>query len=112
MGRGVLTGKYRTGTPSDSRGASPHFSQFIAPLLKNPSKKIVEAICVAADGLGYTPIEVALAWVRDSIGVSSILLGARTAAQLRGSLTVNQIELPEQVRSALTEVSQGAALPI
>lgn len=112
LGRGVLTGKYRTGTPSDSRGASPHFSQFIAPLLKNPSKKIVEAICVAADGLGYTPIEVALAWVRDSIGVSSILLGARTAAQLRGSLTVNQIELPEQVRSALTEVSQGAALPI
>ena len=26
LGRGVLTGKYRTGTPADSRGASPHFA--------------------------------------------------------------------------------------
>jgi aryl-alcohol dehydrogenase-like predicted oxidoreductase len=26
IGRGVLTGKYRNGSPSDSRGASPHFS--------------------------------------------------------------------------------------
>src|SRR5579884_1859610 len=26
LGRGVLTGKYRTGTPADSRGASPHYS--------------------------------------------------------------------------------------
>ncbi len=25
LGRGVLTGKYRSGTPSDSRAASPHF---------------------------------------------------------------------------------------
>ena len=25
LGRGVLTGKYRTATPADSRGASPHF---------------------------------------------------------------------------------------
>ena len=29
LGRGVLTGKYRTGTPSDSRGASPHFAGFV-----------------------------------------------------------------------------------
>jgi aryl-alcohol dehydrogenase-like predicted oxidoreductase len=31
LGRGVLTGKYRNGTPSDSRGASPHFAEFISP---------------------------------------------------------------------------------
>ncbi len=28
LGRGVLTGKYRTGTPADSRAASPHFAGF------------------------------------------------------------------------------------
>jgi len=27
LGRGVLTGKYRHGTPADSRGASPHFTR-------------------------------------------------------------------------------------
>src|SRR5919206_364454 len=33
LGRGVLTGKYRTGTPADSRAASPDYERFIAPYL-------------------------------------------------------------------------------
>ncbi len=105
LGRGVLTGKYRSGKPSDSRGASPHFSGFVAPYLNERSSRIVDAVCVAADGLGYSPIEVAASWVRDSIGISSAIVGARTAAQLRGVLTVEEIELPNQVRAALDEIS-------
>jgi aryl-alcohol dehydrogenase-like predicted oxidoreductase len=105
LGRGVLTGKYRNGTPSDSRGASQHFANFVAPYLNSRSAKIVDAVSVAAEGLGYSPLEVALAWVRDSYGVSSSIIGARTAAQLRGALTVEEIELPDQVRAALDEVS-------
>jgi aryl-alcohol dehydrogenase-like predicted oxidoreductase len=105
LGRGVLTGKYRNGVPSDSRGASPHFANFVEPYFSDKSKKIVEAVCVAAEGLGFSPLEVALSWVRDAPGVSSTLIGARTGAQLRGILTVEQITLPEQVRIALNEVS-------
>ena len=105
LGRGVLTGKYRNGVPSDSRGASPHFARFVEPYLKERSNKIVNAVCVAADGLGYAPLEVALSWVRDASGVSSTIIGARTGAQLRGILTAEQIELPDQVRVALNEVS-------
>ena len=105
LGRGVLTGKYRTGTPSDSRGASAHFASFVAPYLEGRSKKIVEAVCVASEGLGFSPLEVALSWVRDSYGVSSAIIGARTAAQLRGALTVEEITLPDQVRAALDEIS-------
>ena len=105
LGRGVLTGKYRGGTPSDSRGASPHFSGFVSPYFDDRSSRIVDAVAVAAEGLGYSPLEVALSWVRDGIGVSSAILGARTAAQLRGALTVEEITLPDQVRAALDEVS-------
>ena len=105
LGRGVLTGKYRLGTPSDSRGASPHFSGFIAPHLDNRSRAIVDAVCVAAEGLGYSPTEVALGWVRDQPGVCSAIVGARTGAQLRGALSVEEIELPQQVRDALDEIS-------
>ena len=105
LGRGVLTGKYRSGKPSDSRGASPHFSGFVAPYLNERSSRIVDAVSVAADGLGYSPIEVAASWVRDSIGIASAIVGARTAAQLRGVLTVEEIELPDQVRAALDEIS-------
>lgn len=105
IGRGVLTGKYRSGAPSDSRGASPHFSAFIAPYMDERSKKIVDAVCVASDGLGYSPLEVALSWVREGYGVTSAIVGARTAAQLRGILTVEEITLPDQVRAALDEIS-------
>ena len=105
LGRGVLTGKYRDGVPSDSRGASPHFANFVEPYFSNTAKKIVEAVCVAADGLGFSPLEIALSWVRDAPGVTSTLIGARTGAQLRGILTVEQITLPDQVRMALNEVS-------
>jgi len=105
LGRGVLTGKYRNGVPSDSRGASPHFANFVEPYFSERSKKIVEAVCVAAEGLGFSPLEVALSWVRDAPGVTSTLIGARTGAQLRGILTVEQITLPEQVRIALNEIS-------
>ncbi len=105
LGRGVLTGKYRNGIPSDSRGASPHFSSFIEPYLNAESQKIVEAVQVASDGLGYSPLEVSLAWVRDAVGVTSAIVGARTGAQMRGILTSEEISLPRQVREALDDVS-------
>ncbi len=106
LGRGVLTGKYRKGIPSDSRGASPHFANFIDPYLDERASRIVEAVVVAGEGLGYSPLEISLAWVRDRIGVTSAIVGARTGAQLRGILTSEEISLPDIVRKALDDVSQ------
>ena len=105
LGRGVLTGKYRHGTPADSRGASSHFASFIAPFLGDESRRVVDALCTAAEGLAVAPLEVALAWVRDQPGVVAPIVGARTAAQLRGALTVEDLELPEESVTALDEVS-------
>jgi aryl-alcohol dehydrogenase-like predicted oxidoreductase len=105
LGRGVLTGKYRSGLPSDSRGASPHFSSFIESYLDERSRKIVEAVMVASDGLGLSPLEVSLAWVRDCPGVTSAIIGARTGAQLRGALSAESVTLPVPVREALDEIS-------
>jgi aryl-alcohol dehydrogenase-like predicted oxidoreductase len=105
LGRGVLTGKYRTGTPSDSRGASSHFAGFVEPYLNARGMRIVEAVNVAAEGLGYSPLEVALAWVRDQPGVTSAIVGARTGAQLRGILTSEEISLPYIVSSALDDAT-------
>jgi aryl-alcohol dehydrogenase-like predicted oxidoreductase len=105
LGRGVLTGKYRRGTPADSRGASSHFAPFVTPYLTDSARSVVDAVCTAAEGLGVAPLEVALAWVRDRPGVVAPILGARTAAQLRGALTVEDLTLPEEIVSALDEVS-------
>lgn len=105
LGRGVLTGKYRHGTPADSRAASPHFAGFVAPYLDERAAQIVDAVVTAADGLGCSPSEIALAWVRDQPGVVAPVVGARTAAQLRGALTSDEVRLPTEIRQALDEVS-------
>jgi aryl-alcohol dehydrogenase-like predicted oxidoreductase len=105
LGRGVLTGKYRSGIPADSRAASPHFSAFVERYLDNRSRSIVDALHTAAEGLDAAPVEVALAWVRDAPGVTAPIVGARTAAQLRGSLTCERLSLPVEIRSALNDVS-------
>ena len=104
LGRGVLTGKYRTGTPADSRGAS-EMSQFVDPYRDESSSQVVEAVVRAADGLGWTPLEVALAWVRDRPGVTAPIVGARTAAQLRQALAVEERTLPSELTEALDDVS-------
>lgn len=105
LGRGVLTGKYQDGLPIDSRGASQHFASFIAPYLSKRSRTITQAVIVAAEGLGLSPLEVAIAWVRDRPHLTSSIVGARTGAQLRGILRSEEIEIPNQVIAALDEVS-------
>jgi aryl-alcohol dehydrogenase-like predicted oxidoreductase len=105
LGRGVLTGKYRLGVPADSRAASPHFERFVAPYLDGRAAGIVEAVATAAEGLGVSPLEVALAWVRDRPGVVAPVLGARTVGQLLGALQTEEIELPPEIRAALDDVS-------
>ncbi len=105
LGRGVLTGKYRYGTPSDSRAASQHFGAFVSEYLDDRSRRIVDAVCTAAEGLDVSPVEVAMAWVRDRAGVVAPISGARTVAQLRTVLDSQHLEFPDEIRSVLDEVS-------
>ncbi|SEG55181.1 Predicted oxidoreductase [Actinacidiphila yanglinensis] len=105
LGRGVLTGKYRNGTPADSRGGSAEMSAFVAPYLDETAALIVDALTIAADGLAVSPLQVALAWVRDRPGVTAPILGARNAAQLAAALSVEGLTLPEEICLALDDVS-------
>ena len=110
MGRGVLTGKYRSGVPRGSRGATDHFGWYVEPYLEPRSRAVVEAVVRAADGLGLTPLQVALLWVRDAPCVTAPLLGARTAAQLQPYLDAEQLSLPDEIAQALDDVSGGPNL--
>ncbi|BBH15928.1 oxidoreductase [Nocardioides baekrokdamisoli] len=105
LASGALTGKYRSGTPSDSRGATDEYGPRIEAYLDDHGRGVVEAVCRAADGLGWTPTEVALAWVRDRPGMTAPLLGARTAAQLKAALSVADKALPPELVAALDDVS-------
>ncbi|XVQ07781.1 aldo/keto reductase [Spirillospora sp. CA-255316] len=109
LGRGVLTGKYRTGIPAGSRAAASHFAEFVQPYLDEECGRIVESVVTAAEGLGVTPLSVALAWVRDRPGVAAPVVGSRTAAQLGQALASEQLTLPMEIRAALDDVSDMAS---
>lgn len=105
LGRGVLTGRYRSGVPADSRLASEEFSRFTARHAGDHTRSVVEAVRTAAEGLGVPPAVVALAWVRDRPGVTAPVIGPRTPGQLAVLLQSEEVELPQQIVDALDEVS-------
>jgi len=106
LGRGVLTGKYRHSIPIDSRGGNPETSGFVGAYNNERSHRIVDAVCTAAEGLDAAPGEVALAWLRDRPGVVAPILGARTTNQLISALASEELELPEEITTALEDVSE------
>jgi aryl-alcohol dehydrogenase-like predicted oxidoreductase len=105
LARGVLTGKYRHGVPADSRAAAPGQESFLADHLGDEATRVVDAVVTAADGLGASPLAVALAWVRDQPGVGAAVVGARTQGQLLGILGSESLTLPAEIRQALDDVS-------
>lgn len=105
LGRGVLTGKYADGTPADSRGASAVLAPYVEARRGERSARIVAAVLTAADGLGTSPLAVALAWVRDRPGIAAAVVGARDVAQLSASMAAESVVLPYEIRAALDDVS-------
>src|SRR6056297_52876 len=106
LGRGVLAGKYRHSIPIDSRGGNPETSGFVGAYNNERSHRIVDAVCTAAEGLDAAPGEVALAWLRDRPGVVAPILGARNTNQLISALASEELELPEEIITALEDVSE------
>ena len=109
LGRGVLTGKYRHSTPIDSRGANADTASWVQAYFDERSRRIVDALATAAEGLGASPTEVALAWLRDRPGVVAPILGARTNSQLMAALASEELELPDEITTALDDVSAPAS---
>ena len=95
--------------PRRTRGrASPHFASFVEPYLDERARGIVEAVARAADGLGWTPLEVALVWVRDRPGrhrPDRRRPHRRPAAGRRSG--VEELTLPAEIVDALDDVSGG-----
>ena len=62
-------------------------------------------MATAAEGLATSPVAVALAWLRDKPGVTAPILGARTLGQLTAALACETLDLPQEIRQALDDVS-------
>lgn len=102
LGLGLLSGKYRFNTPSDSmlaRGSSD-----LDNLLTTENASKIEALATAADGIGVSPTEVTLAWLLAKPQVTSSVINVRNTAQLNQIVESLKLDLPSEIQTALDEV--------
>ncbi len=105
LASGFLTGKFAPGerTAEGSRADDnwAWHGRFFAP---NADDTLRELLTVS-EGLGKTPAQVALRWVLEQPGVSSVIAGVRTAAQLRENLGAIGWSLSGDPLKRLNEIS-------
>jgi aryl-alcohol dehydrogenase-like predicted oxidoreductase len=106
LGRGVLTGKYRGNIPSQSRAAHADLAPYVEPYLEQKPSRVVEAVAMAAKGLGRTPLDVSLSWLLSQHGVATAIVGPRTPVQLKEILDSQLTPLPPEISRALEDVSE------
>jgi aryl-alcohol dehydrogenase-like predicted oxidoreductase len=114
LGGGVLTGKYGRSDSKDEGGAdvSPTRKGVIASSghLTPQALELGARVRDIAAEHGVSPSQVAIAWLSRQPGVTSPILGARTAAQLEDNLGALDVELPPEAWRRLDEASHIAPI--
>ena len=84
LAQGVLTGKYRPGSPppADSRATSEEMGGFITWLLRDETLEAVQRLKPVAAEAGLSLAQFALAWVLREPNVASAIVGASRPEQL------------------------------
>ncbi len=101
---GFLTGKYRRDEPLPEGARLERWNQrFEKMVATTPAWDVLEAIVAVADELGAEPAQVALAWLLRQPGVTSVIFGARTVAQLDENLVAATLELSDAQVQAIRD---------
>jgi voltage-dependent potassium channel beta subunit len=82
LASGLLTGKYRDGIPSDSRGALGGYGWLADRLSDRSALDRVERLRPIAESLGCTLAQLAIAWCAANPHVSTVITGASRASQV------------------------------
>ena len=102
---GLLSGKYRRGKPEPE---GRKLNEWNEPPINDQDKlyDIVDEIVAVAEQRGASGAEVALAWLLGRPAVSSVIIGARTDAQLESNLKAADLKLTAGERARLDKVSR------
>ncbi|HWE13712.1 MAG TPA: aldo/keto reductase [Solirubrobacteraceae bacterium] len=107
---GLLSGKYRRG--QDAPEGSRHVTDWDEPPVYDENRlyDTIDVLVGIADGHGVSAAQVALAWLLGRPSISSIVVGARTDAQLADNLRAADLELSERERRSLEVISRPPLL--
>ncbi|WP_009881308.1 aldo/keto reductase [Brevibacterium aurantiacum] len=103
LGRGVLSDKYRRGTPQDSRFAVGELTDYVGAYLDERSTRVLAGVRKAAAALGVTTADIALAFNRYQ-GITSSLVSARTPEQ-QSQVVSSEVELEPEIAEVLDQIS-------
>lgn len=104
---GFLSGKYTRDDEKAGGGARRDEFDF-PPIDKEQAYDIVEVMETIADDHDATVAEVALAWVRHQVGVTSTIIGAKNMDQLESNLQSAELDLTDEDLDRLDTVSATA----
>jgi aryl-alcohol dehydrogenase-like predicted oxidoreductase len=112
LGQGVLTGKYKPGTPppADSRAASDDMGAMMDAFRGDEVLTAVEGLRPIADAAGITMAQLALAWVLREPNVASAIVGASRPEQVTDNAAASGIELDADTLAAIDTALEGAVL--
>jgi aryl-alcohol dehydrogenase-like predicted oxidoreductase len=107
LGGGFLTGKYERGAPpsGDTRLGS-RGGRYAEQVLTDRNFDIVDEVRKVAAELDSTPTAVSLAWVLSRRGVTSVIMGPRSLAQMEENLPGYELVLPDDAISRLNDISR------
>jgi len=113
LGGGWLTGKYRRDTrPTGATRLGENPDRGVEAYDRRGAVErtwaVIDAVTSIAEQRSVSMAQVALAWLIDRPGVSSVILGARTLEQLDDNLGAAGLHLSEEERETLDAASDPA----
>ncbi len=114
LGGGWLTGKYHkderpTGATRLGENPDRGVEAYDRRSRQQRTWDVLDVLGRVAGAHGVSLAQVALAWLRDRPGVTSVILGCRTLEQLEDNLKAAELDLDESEIAALDEASDPGA---
>ena len=91
LASGLLSGKYISGVPKDSRAALAGYEWLKDGLTSKEANEKVKRLKVVADKVDSTLSQLAIAWCLNNPNVSTVILGASKVSQLKENLAASEV---------------------
>ena len=112
LAQGLLTRKYLSGVPENSRARLPN-SSMLRQFLNEENLQRVRTLHEIAHARGQTLAQMAIAWVLRDPRVTSALIGARNVEQLDDSLdAVNKLDFTEAELKEIDRYAQEGGVDL
>jgi aryl-alcohol dehydrogenase-like predicted oxidoreductase len=112
LAQGVLSGKYKLGSPppSDSRAASQSMGNEMRVVMLDSTLEAVERLRPVAEEAGLDLPTLALAWTLRRAEVASTVVGVSRPAQVYANAAASGVELSADLLAALDDAIGDAAI--